>query len=119
MALPASITYPERQIVATIVTEALAHGLRVSVYDGEEWTLKGSTDFEAITAAIGTTDTTTLKFRDPRFHDQHGHAEPVGSVFLVHGNGSEVIADYTDSARLKAILARAEDIAETFSAAGC
>lgn len=117
--MPEWITYPERQIIEAVVTEALARNLRVSVFDGEAWSLVQSGDFGRITAEIGATDTTTLRFWVPADRSETGKAQPVGSVFLVHGNGSDVLSDWSDNGTTEAVLARAKELAETFNAAGC
>lgn len=116
--LPEWIIYPERQIIGAIITEALARGYAVSIHDGEEWALIRSTHRPTIEAEIGATDCTTLRFAKPGLDETGKARKSAGSVFLVHGNGSEVIADYTDNAELEAILKPASDLAETYSAAG-
>ena len=102
----------ERQIIDAILDAALGRGLLVSVHDGEEWALTGSDSRPAIAADVGATDCTTLRFHDPARFDQHGKPASVGSVFLVHGNGSDVIADYSDNAETSGLLAPALDLAE-------
>lgn len=102
----------ERQIIDAILDAALSRGLRVSVYDGEEWALTGSDSRPAIAANVGATGYTTLRFRDPARVDQRGNPASVGSVFLVHGNGSDVIADYSDNAETAGLLAPALALAD-------
>lgn len=115
--LPHWVTYPERQIIDMILTEALARNLLVSVYDGEDWAVMPTDDRAHIEREIAATDTTTLKFRRSQ-RGADGKYEVLGSVFLVHGNGSDVIADYTDTERMRAILDRALKLAEVYSEAG-
>ena len=102
----------ERQIIDAILEAALSRGLLVSVYDGEEWALTGSDSRPAIAANVGVTDCTTLRFRDPSDRDSLQRARVVGSVFLVHGNGSDVIADYSDNAETAGLLAPALALAD-------
>lgn len=117
--LPAWISYPERQIISAIITEALARSYAVSVFDGEEWTVITSTDRAMIERNIGQTGFTQLRFRSTTQRDtQTGVLKEIGSVFLVHGNGSDVIADHTDNEAMERLLKPAADLAETFSAAG-
>ncbi|MDP2047578.1 MAG: hypothetical protein Q8K33_01610 [Cypionkella sp.] len=109
MAYPTDTNATEVQIIDAIIASALREGLVISVYDGEEWTVKCSADREAITAAIGTTDETRLALRRP----VDGKFEIIGGVFLVHGNdGYDVIADHTDTPAMAAILADANMIAD-------
>jgi hypothetical protein len=85
MAYPKHMSATEARIITKLIRRALQQGWTISVYDGEEWALVKSTDFEAITAEIAATDETTLRFRE--------YGISVGSVFLVHGNEDEVISD--------------------------
>jgi hypothetical protein len=96
----------EAQIINRILSAALAHGGKVSVYDGEEWALKQSTDRAAIQAEVAATDMTTLRLRDAK-------GDTVGSVLLVHGNGADVICDYSDSPAMDAMLANANAYADS------
>lgn len=117
--LPASISYPERQIIAAIITEALARNYAVSVFDGEEWALQASTHRPVIEASIGTTDTTTLRFRDlNKAEPTTGAPKVIGTVFLVHDNGSDVVANYTDNEAIERLLAPAHELADTYRKAG-
>lgn len=103
----------EREIISTLVDDALQAGLLVSVFDGEEYALKLSADRAAILEVIGATDETTLRFRDPaRKADGSNLPEAVGAVFLVHGNGSDVLGDWSDNDRTNDLLKRALSIAE-------
>lgn len=81
----------EQKIITGLIERALAKDLTVSVSDGEEWPVKTSTDLEEITAGIGHTDMTTLRFRTKP------DKTSVGCVWLVHGNEDDVISDHTDN----------------------
>jgi hypothetical protein len=99
----------ERRIVGRIVADALAMGYLVSVNDGEETTLKRSTDRKAIIAAMFTTDEDRLLFHHP---DQK---EAFGWIYLVYGNdGWDVVNDYTTN--LSVLMTGAERLAETLEA---
>lgn len=75
----------------------LENGRTVSVYDGEEWALKRSTDAAAIFAAMATTDADTLRVRE-------ADGEHFGTFWLVYGNGpGELIADHSDSAAVNVL----------------
>lgn len=86
MSLNKYATPAERTIVNRLIRAALAHGLTVSVHDGEEWTLKRSRDAKAIREALATTgaDNVTLRNSD---------GAAVGTVLLIWGNGEDVISD--------------------------
>lgn len=81
----------ERQAAALLVDLILSKGYSVSVNDGEEWTVKLSTNKEEITAALDTTGEDTLIIRDAA-------KNKVGTMFLVWGNSApELVCDYTDN----------------------
>lgn len=102
----------EISVVRTIVGSALAMGYTVSVYDGEEWAVKQSSDRTAIMAEVYTTDENTLAFQD-----QEGKS--LGSVFLVYGNlASEVMNDWTDSPAMRRILDNACKQCDRYSEKG-
>lgn len=89
MALDDIRDYRERSIARQIVGRALANGWAVSVNDNEVWVLNKSTDRAAIFAAMGTTDDDTLGF-----HDADGVFQ--GVVWLIWGNGEDVVSDCSD-----------------------
>lgn len=105
----------ERQIIGAILDAAFSAGFRVSVYDGEEWSLTGSDHRPAVEEVIGDTGYTTLRFRNPAVLDNNGKASVVGSVFLVHGNDYDVISDCSDNDATSLLLADAEAIASALS----
>jgi hypothetical protein len=86
-------TEGERRAAADLVTNALAAGYSVSVYDGEEWTVKRATNVKTVLEALATTGEDTLRIR-------YATGEPCGSFWLIWGNardGSELIADHSDN----------------------
>lgn len=94
----------EKQIAKAIVQSALSAGLTVSVFDGEEWPLKRSTDKTKILDALFSTDSDSLRFRD-------AEGEIVGFVSLIYGNdGYDVISDYTATERVESLLKPAIDL---------
>lgn len=107
----------ERAIISAVLDAALSRGLRVSVCDGEEWQLTGSDSLPAISSCVGLTDATTLRFRDPSRFDARGKPAAVGSVFLVHGNGRDVMADWSDNSGMAALLAPALALADEMAVA--
>lgn len=102
---PDWLTGIERDVIDDLIREALMQGARISVYDGEEWALSRSTDYRRITSEIAATDETTICLRKP---DETGALRRIGTVFLVHGNGAEVVSDYTDVPEVARIVMAAE-----------
>lgn len=95
----------ELRIVRRIVKDALAAGYTVSVYDGEETTVKKSSKLGEIIKAVRTTDEDYLVFRT-------ADGTYVGKVFLVYGNEPyEVINDYSANEATEALLAGANALA--------
>jgi hypothetical protein len=90
----------ENQIVERLVTDILAAGLTVSVYDGEEYPLRHSTDMRAIMDALASTDMDELVLYYPK--NEQGLRMRAGWVSLVWGNDTAVISDYTTN--IEAIL---------------
>jgi hypothetical protein len=76
----------ERKIAEKIIDDALAAGNTIDVWDGEEYPLKSSTDKDAILDAMFSTDADHLYLTK-------GNRR--GWVYLVYGNGCDVISDYT------------------------
>ena len=91
-------TQHEARIARKIVKDALANGWTVSVNDGEEWTVKRSTDSRAILAALCSTDSDTLRLRDAA-------GERVGDIMLVWGNDEDLITDHSDNDATNAFMA--------------
>jgi hypothetical protein len=86
--------------VRKLVAEAIAKGYHLSVNDGEEWTVKLSTDAKEVIAALASTDMDTLRVRGAEYTDDEGRRrrELVGDFLLVWGlDDDETIADHTDN----------------------
>ena len=99
----------ERRIVRAAVAEALRTGHKVSVNDGEVWTVSKSTDLAEIMGAVMTTDEDKLRIYDAR-------GERIGDVWLVYGNdGYDVIADYHDNPEMETVLKPAFKIADRYA----
>ncbi|TPJ51767.1 MULTISPECIES: hypothetical protein [unclassified Mesorhizobium] len=90
MAFPNHMRPIEATIVGNLIKKALGLGWTVSVYDGEEWALQQSSDYEAITTEIAATDETQIIFRG-------GIGQRIGWLQLIHGNDEDVISDHTDN----------------------
>ena len=92
-------TLGERRTATRLVAAALAAGYTVSVYDGEEYTVKRSRESKKILEALASTEMDTLVIRDSA-------GERVGSLVLIWGNdetGEELIADHTDNPEIEAL----------------
>jgi hypothetical protein len=101
----------EKAVVRAAVRNAIKLGHAVSLYDGEEWCVKGSTSEKEVMENIYATDMETLSFRNS--------TGVVGKVYLVYGNSaSEVISDHTDSEAVDIILAPANRRADKYAALG-
>ncbi len=87
----------EMTIAKELIERALARGYTVSVYDGEEFTVKRSVDLATIIASLATTDCDTLVIRNGK--------DRLGSILLIWGNGEDVISDYTDKPEIEALVA--------------
>lgn len=91
----------EATVARRLIREALRLGYHVSVNDGEETTVKRSTDADEIANALCSTGEDTLIF-----HLLEGKSE--GAIYLVWGNdpsGEELIADHTDNRAMNELYA--------------
>jgi GTP-sensing pleiotropic transcriptional regulator CodY len=75
---------------------ALKHGNTISVFDGEEWPVKKSTDYKAIVEAIDSVEESQLKIRN-----QAG--ELLGWALLIPTGSEEDIVDYSDNLYMNAL----------------
>lgn len=91
----------EKRIVGKLVTDLLAEGLCLSVNDGEEITVKRSTDATEIFVALGSTGEDYLIVHFPAHRDCW--------IRLIWGNDVDVISDYHVS--LEKLLAGANALA--------
>jgi hypothetical protein len=87
----------EMTIARKLVRKALAAGYMVSVYDGEEYAVKRSTKFTKIVEALASTSDDVLVLRT-------ADGTKVGSVWLIWGNGEDLISDYTDNEATNALV---------------
>lgn len=95
----------ERRIARAIIQDALKLGYNIDVNDGEETTLRASTDVKAILRAMFTTDEDWLILH---------RGEKRGWVRFVYGNdGWDVVNDY--AVNLEEIMPRANKLAERYS----
>lgn len=86
----------ERGIIITIILRALRQGLKISVWDEEEQALTKTDNFADIVANVAQTDLTTLRFWDG--------GTKLGSAMFVHGNGRDVLSDYSAVPAINALM---------------
>ena len=98
-------------VVAKLVRTILDAGCNITVNDGEEVAISRSTDYDAIIAAMFSTDSDTLIVRDP-----HALKPRLGVILLVYGNGRDVISDNTDNEAINALVQAAAAYAEKLPA---
>jgi hypothetical protein len=97
-------TAGERGVATRLVRAAIHAGYTVSVYDGEEYTVKRSRQERQILEALASTEEDTLVIRD-------SVGERIGALMLIWGNdetGEELIADHTDNEAIGALVAAAQ-----------
>ena len=88
----------EARIIRTLINRALSRGYTVSVFDGEEFTVKRSRDAAAVFAALDTTGQDALVMRD-------ADGRKVGTVTLTYNGDDTVISDHTDNAAMSDLTA--------------
>ena len=100
---------PHLRVEANIISRAiggfLKGGCAISVFDGEEFAVQKSTSRAEIEAECFATEETTFNvWKD---------GKKIGFVWFIHGNGHDVISDYSDSPELEAMMASAIKFGET------
>lgn len=106
MAFPDYLEKTEASIIGRIIKTALARGYTVSVGDDVEWFIRRSTDFDKISSEVAATDFTYLSFFSANREDH------IGVIFLVHGNGSDVVSDHSDNELTASLVEAARDLIE-------
>jgi hypothetical protein len=89
-----------------LVQAALAKGWSVNVFDNEETTLVRSQKAKDIEAAMATTSDDKLTF-----YSETG--ERIGWVWLIWGNGCDLISDHTSNATMEAFMGPLCEYAES------
>lgn len=98
----------DMKIAKQIVTDALYRKYTVSVNDGEEWTVKRSSDFNQIIEALASTGEDLLKFRSES-------GEALGTVYLVWGNcGWDLITDHSANEVIAELLTGANELSDKY-----
>jgi fatty acid-binding protein DegV len=87
----------ERSICSKLVRAAIKSNYSVSLYDGEYWPLERSKSHKEVMNAMFSTDEDVLLFRDPA-------GKKIGKVLLIHGNGEDIISDWSDNTEINALI---------------
>lgn len=83
----------ERRMAKRLIKECLARGYTISLYNGEEWTVKLASHKTTILNAMASTGEDTIRIRDDKGNN-------LGVFSLIYGNnpdGTELIADFSDN----------------------
>ncbi len=92
----------EQQITRKLIETAVAAGLTITVDCGEALEIVESKDVAAIVAATrATNDDRLLLYRS---------GQRVGWVYLVYGNGADVLTDWTDNEITANIAASVDEL---------
>lgn len=92
---PEHLDKTEARIINKLITAILKHGdgkLVARVFDGETWASDWTRDRAELQRCIASTDETRISIAD--FAGPNGFTR-VGAVFLIHGNGEDVISDWS------------------------
>ena len=100
---------PECEIISRVITSALNAGYHIAVHDGEEWSVRPTRDRAEIEAACFATDYTAFRLRDKNAGDVN-----IGFIEFVHGNGVDVIHDYSKKPAIEKIVKPAQDFANKY-----
>ena len=96
----------ENAIISTAIDAILSASCKISVFDGEEYPVKRSSDKDEIVKALRSTGEDTLVIRD-------SDGVKIGVVYFIYGNdGHDVIADYTALPVIEDMLKPATDLAD-------
>lgn len=98
---PKHLWADEAAIINALITSIFREGLAISVFDGEEFSLKRSTVRADIQKEVMATDMTTFVLRD-----MEGNKK--GWFLLIHGNRCDVISDFSDNETCERIWKRVE-----------
>lgn len=87
-----------RKAYLTLIKNALAKDLTISVWDGEEWQVKRSTKYQDIKDAIESVEVAEIRIRD---QDKNVLA---WAQIVPDLDPEETVADYTDSQLMADLL---------------
>ena len=99
----------EAKVVGKLIDEGMALGYTVSVYDGDEWTVKCSANKVEILEALDTTGIDRVRFYEG--------VDSVGTFLLVYGNEPYyVINDFSDNPKSVALFNKVEPLIDELEA---
>ncbi len=102
----------EREIIDAAIRDALKAGLYISVSGEGVTDLTPTWHYDLITSHVASCGQTELDFFKSATGDGRNMTVRVGWVLFVHGNGYDVIADYTANDETEALVARANALAQ-------
>jgi hypothetical protein len=97
----------EREIVLTILSDAINAGYFISVHNDDSFVTEKSSSVESIFREMYSTGTDRLLL--------YQNNKRVGWILLIYGNGLDVVSDYSDNAEIEALLKRADELAEKYA----
>lgn len=98
----------EREIIDCVIRDVLIAGGSIEVQGDGEVDLEASTDYAEITSHVAACAETMMILRYPGERKN-------AFVYFVHGNGTDVLCDYTASEMGEAAVKRAMALADTLS----
>jgi len=102
---PDHLRADEAKIITEIISRAIEKDYLIRVqYDGDEWATDWTQDVPKIEAEVAATAYTVLHFATKPVGPIATIGKRVGIVLLVHGNGVEVVSDYTDKPEVEALV---------------
>lgn len=97
----------ERGIATKLVQAIHKAGFVISVHDGEEFNCEDLSKLASVRAHLATTGEDRLFFRKP------GETQYAGWIWLIFGNGEDLISDYTANETTEALVAPIQDWIES------
>ena len=94
---PEHLTTVEANIINHAITAGLRGGGMISVYDGEEFSIRKGRSRQFIQEEVAATDETSFVFFD-------NAGQRIGVAWFIHGNGADVLSDYSANAATETLL---------------
>ena len=94
----------ERTIAKRLIRTILEAGYDVRIHEGEDWAMdKRSNDPKTIFDNMASTDEDRVYF-----YSTSERKEQLGWIWLIYGNGEDLISDYSDNELTNDLVAKAE-----------
>ena len=90
MSLPEHVEQEDRTPINKLVKAALVGGNTLSLFDGEEWTVKRTTTAKSFKTEMASTDSDTILVRN-------SEGKQLGQFFIIFNDDGYPICDYTDN----------------------